>query len=155
MVKRTIGVVLAILLLFAAALAVRSHWMSRDCALMGVCISNLKQIGCAMHLYADEWGGHFPPELGRLYPKYVTDRRTFLCPSKAVSTNLRAGDVALDFSVCYQYTPGLTDKSSPDSILVIDRKGNHVIGHHKGSRNAVFVSGACRLLRSDEAARQP
>lgn len=62
---------------------------AREAGRQAVCMSNLKQIGVALHLYLQDWGtgmceiGNFglPPNLTHLYPSYVSSKDIFKCPS--------------------------------------------------------------------------
>lgn len=77
--------------------------MARSRARKCVCISNLRQIGMALHMYADDWGGWILPDgrshfirhtanpldeslegrltgLGKLYPSYLGDIEVLFCP---------------------------------------------------------------------------
>ncbi len=44
------------------------------------CISQLRQIGKAFHMYSDDYDNR-PPHLHDLWPSYVSDKRLFVCPS--------------------------------------------------------------------------
>ncbi len=62
---------------------------AREASRQTVCLSNLKQIGVALHLYLQDWGtgvceiANFglPSSLLHLYPHYVKDKGIFKCPS--------------------------------------------------------------------------
>lgn len=62
---------------------------ARESARQTVCLSNLKQIGVALHLYLQDWGTGvceienfgLPPSLMRLYPHYAKSKEIFKCPS--------------------------------------------------------------------------
>lgn len=62
---------------------------ARESARQTTCLSNLKQIGVALHLYLQDWGtgvceiANFglPPSLMHLYPHYVNSKEIFRCPS--------------------------------------------------------------------------
>ncbi|MCM8807143.1 MAG: DUF1559 domain-containing protein, partial [Candidatus Omnitrophica bacterium] len=73
---------------------------AREQARRGVCISNLKQIGLGIHMYAQDYDENFPAydynggsfavdecgagqSLSLLLPKYVKDPGIFVCPSSA------------------------------------------------------------------------
>lgn len=45
------------------------------------CISQLSQIGKAVHMYMDDHAERRPPRLDSLWPRYVSDQQLFVCPS--------------------------------------------------------------------------
>ncbi len=91
-------VVIAIIAILAAML-LPALARAREQARRGVCISNLKQIGLAVHMYAQDYDENFPAydnnggydvddcgpgqSLSLLIPKYVKDTGIFVCPSSA------------------------------------------------------------------------
>jgi len=87
-----IGILAAILL---PALA-----RAREQARRASCMSNLSQIGMALHMYAQEHEGAFPWSGGSgdarcllsLVPEYVPDPRLFACPSNATNFEPRQGE---------------------------------------------------------------
>src|SRR3989338_223201 len=67
---------------------------TRESARQAQCASNLKQIGLAMSMYANDNSGNYPGytdittdsitelnSIGKLYDAYVSDRKIFKCPS--------------------------------------------------------------------------
>jgi prepilin-type processing-associated H-X9-DG protein len=50
---------------------------------ISACRSNLRQIGLACHMWADDHGERYPPDLQALVPNYLDDPRTFNCPRTA------------------------------------------------------------------------
>ncbi|MCD6407598.1 DUF1559 domain-containing protein [bacterium] len=88
-------VVIAIIAILAAML-LPALARAREQARRGVCISNLKQIGLAVHMYAQDYDENFPAynssdpdncgpgqSLSLLIPKYAKDTGIFVCPSSA------------------------------------------------------------------------
>jgi prepilin-type N-terminal cleavage/methylation domain-containing protein/prepilin-type processing-associated H-X9-DG protein len=83
MVVAVIGVLAAIMLPAMAA--------AREAARRKSCISNLKQVGLALHIYAEENANKFPPtddqhlvlmfEGSMMYPEYISDAMLLACPS--------------------------------------------------------------------------
>ena len=56
---------------------------SRERSRRIACQSNLKQIGIALYLYAEENGGAYPPNLRTLSTaEYLTDESVYRCPSQ-------------------------------------------------------------------------
>jgi prepilin-type processing-associated H-X9-DG protein len=95
---------------------------AREEARKAVCASNLKQVGLAMAIYANDHEDKFPPTLTDLMPDYLTDEGLFHCPT----------DTSKEPS--YLYVPGLSVTDEPTLMLVIERAGIHARG-----RNVLFV----------------
>ena len=90
------------------------------------CLSNLKQIGAALHTYSIDYNERFPTagagpgktSLLLLYTKgYISDGNLFICPGNSLGTVVGATD--------YNYAWNLTENSPPDSPLSIDGLANH------------------------------
>ena len=94
------------------------------------CLSNLKQIGLACHMYAADNKGKFPPKLDDLVPNYLPQRRVFHCPSAPGS----------DTTLSYSYVAGLTDRDT-DKALAYDAQA-----HADGTRNVLFADGHVQPL---------
>jgi len=106
------------------------------------CANNLRVIGSALVMYADDNGGAFPGDLSGLYPTYVGDHMTFDCPSTAGEPTVSGGTVS---SADYVYQPGLSDESSGGIAVAADADGNHNDG-----RNVVFATGSVRFVDSGD-----
>lgn len=120
--KKNNGFTLIELLVVIAIIAILAAMLlpvlakAREKAKRGTCLTNLKQLGLALHMYANDWGGYFPVlEIrtgqnalsktnrslalltGQLdpttvdleTPPYVTDSKLFVCPS----TSDKAGEL--------------------------------------------------------------
>jgi len=106
------------------------------------CASNLKQIGLAMMLYANENGGVYPNAVDQLvtfHSEYISD--IFCCPqasdtpatgptTQAVAANLMAGG-----HLSYVYLGnGFTNAASVDAVLAHETPGHH----RGGGMNVLF-----------------
>ncbi|MHB0998300.1 MAG: DUF1559 family PulG-like putative transporter [Armatimonadota bacterium] len=105
---------------------------AKDKGRQTVCLSNLKQLGTAMQMYADEWDGCFPtariieggdgnpsgnwagcyfvegkcsPELGQIFP-YVKSRELYVCPS---ARNSRLKRITAPDAYPYPLSYGMND----------------------------------------------
>ena len=142
-------VVIAIIAILAAML-LPALARAREQARRGVCISNLKQIGLAVHMYAQDYEESFPvypgttpanwltgQSLGLLIPKYIKDTGIFVCPSSAdtkaetwvdAETGVDNEGNATSYVQCtlnsshlsYAYAPGLTEQSNDESVVCAD-----------------------------------
>lgn len=79
-------------------------------------LANAKQIALACKLYAGDHDGKFPPTLDDLLPTYLGTRTIFVSP------------FAPGEPMGYTYTPGLTDNSPPDTVLLEDK---HSVQEHQ------------------------
>jgi prepilin-type N-terminal cleavage/methylation domain-containing protein len=108
---------------------------AKDKGRQTVCLSNLKQLGAAFRMYADEWNGCFPvsrvieggegnpagnwcgsyqvgskcdPSLGQIFP-YVKNLQMYLCPSSKGARPPRITDPeAFPFNLSYSMNDGLS-----------------------------------------------
>jgi len=92
-------VVIAIIAILAAML-LPALARAREQARRAACISNLKQIGLAIKMYAQDYREYYPTTsaafdttnqnataagaLNLLYPKYISAEKTFVCPSDLI-----------------------------------------------------------------------
>jgi prepilin-type processing-associated H-X9-DG protein len=113
---------------------------SRERARTVSCASNLFNIGLALHMYAQEHDGKFPPpnnnEAGIM--SYLQNPSIFNCPSQSVGVSTTSGPRVY---ACYVYQPGLGNDARGSLRLLWD--GSFV---HNGGANVLFVGGAVKWL---------
>ena len=103
---------------------------ANDYKLRSMCAENLREIGLAMYIYAQENNGQFPPDLKTLYDgKYLTNETLLDCPVHPGKGSLENPD--------FFYTGGLSINSPSLAPLVRDKEGNH-FGRGK---NILYVNG--------------
>lgn len=136
---------LSILLIVASTvvlLAVLNPFPSQDRAREKAnqvhCASNLRQIGQAMFLYAEDNHGSFPPDLATVVMAVPLNSEVLVCTS---TPDLKATpDAPLSQPGHYSYLyvgAGLTNKSKPDCIVALEDPANHAM---KGG-NVLFADG--------------
>ncbi|MFH0796613.1 MAG: DUF1559 domain-containing protein [Candidatus Omnitrophota bacterium] len=128
-------VVIAIIAILAAML-LPALARAREQARRANCISNLKQMGLATHMYAQDYSETFPvawPSGGRtaatdltalVAGNYITATKTYVCPSSSdkatTTTSLNVGYLS------YAYAKDLTETTTVDSVVLIDQSGSTV-----------------------------
>jgi prepilin-type N-terminal cleavage/methylation domain-containing protein/prepilin-type processing-associated H-X9-DG protein len=157
MKKRKQGFTLIELLVVIAIIAILAAMLlpalarARERAKRAVCITNLKQLGLALHIYAQDWEGWFPTNdhatelsitnaslallTGQLDPTdsgleaaaYVTDDNLFICPSTSdvpdsIKGRLTAGTIYGTGSCSYAYAYGLNLLTHQDTAIMADKK---------------------------------
>ena len=117
-----------------AALLIPARLGAIESARRAQCLSNLKQIGLAMHMYAQDFGERFPtvgaprgeggvPSLELLWGEYVSDPNLFICPSDEDVTRWD-GKAKLDASHCsYGYDHAHPSTDPADVVIVADYTG--------------------------------
>ncbi len=122
-----------------SAMMMPAMFRARGAAREAVCKNNLKQIGLAMAIYANDFEDRFPPTLDDLVPLYVTERMLFQCPSDPSDDPDYVG---------YVYVPGFRVGVDATTMVLFDKKGNHAEG-----RNVLFADGHVELM-TEEAFQQ-
>ena len=104
------------------------------------CRSNLKQIGLAVHMYAEGCEGYLPPDFMWLYPSFIANPNAFRCPyrkdyeeidlddedrfEKIYDIEARTIHTDYIYEVDQGYLKRITD--DPNLIIAYDKESNHV-----------------------------
>lgn len=140
-------VVIAIIAILAAML-LPALARAREQARRGVCISNIKQIGLALHMYSQDFFDRFPTDrityfsatgsFSLLIPRYIEDPAVFRCPSdrqygETGSTATAWANPAdrykkLTDRCSYAYALNTSQFVHDDTVLVVDRAGTNSTG---------------------------
>lgn len=146
-------VVIAIIGVLAAFLTPAVQ-KAREKARRTNCISNLRQIGIGLHLYAADWDEAFPSSgaggsanMGVLYSAYVDATEVWNCPSDPDGTDATVAAGVLSSS-SYAYAKGLNENTQTSKAIAGDRGINDGVvaddasHNHKGEgANVLFVGG--------------
>jgi predicted Zn finger-like uncharacterized protein/prepilin-type processing-associated H-X9-DG protein len=127
---------------------------ARQAANQVKCASNLRQIGIAILLYANDNQGHYPDSLDQLLLTQDITAPVFVCPSskdstatgattQAIATNLNTGG-----HLSYVYVgKGLTNSAGPTTIVAYEPLSNHA---NTGS-NVLYGDGSVRFVSQPQA----
>ena len=88
------------------------------------CKSNLRQVGLACHMYADDNDGQMPTDLGRLMPRYSESMRIFECPGGVAYDyygTKKYGNTFRADRCDYTLEPGLHADMPEDYVLAYDK----------------------------------
>jgi prepilin-type processing-associated H-X9-DG protein len=99
------------------------------------CKRNLKQIGVALLIYAEDNKGSFPLYLEQLLPYYLSDASVLQCPHESSA----AGPSD------YIYLPGLNVNNRPGKVLAYDK----LVNHNGDGRNILFIDGHVEWLNEN------
>ncbi|MCB9856056.1 MAG: hypothetical protein H6818_10255 [Phycisphaerales bacterium] len=125
-----------------AAILLPSLSRARELSKRTVCAADLRGIGQAMYIHAQD-DGRFPSDFQTLIDENNITTKMLICPS----TNHVVGD-ALD--ACYVIVPGQTTYSDPSNVLVYERRENH----DGEGVNVLFQDGHVQFISIEELDRR-
>ena len=150
---------------------------SRESSRRTQCMSNIKQIGMGLIMYANENNDQFPSDtaysvpspamrgLNLLYDTYVSDNKFFNCPSDTtvtiatsagMSPSTSGGTEAFTLTQCsYGYDRSHTNADDPDVAILADRPPPgtpnataNTLNHKGRGQNIVYVDGHVEFVTS-------
>lgn len=135
---------------------------ARESARRTQCASNLKQIGLALNMYANDNNEAFPAagsygmaSLGQLFDTYITDRKIFRCASDGGVTETSVmtlnavtattANTSFGTSSCsYGYDHTHTAADDPGVAIVADALGTSTTlsdNHNQKGQNVLYIDG--------------
>ncbi len=105
-------------------------------AKMDACMNNLKQLGIACKMFANEHDGNYPAAVEALFPEYTPDQTVFFCPA---TNSAGAAKGAASFVSDYEIVAGLNDKSPAKTVLIREKGANN---HTAAGRNVLHLDGS-------------
>lgn len=130
---------------------------AREAANRVKCSANMRQLGQAMMMYANNNNGAFPDKLEEVLTVDPTlDRNVFVCPDddkappSAANAQTAAHQIAAGTNCSYLYVGnGLTTSATPDTVLLYEPPALHK--KHNPGMNVLFADGHVEFLDSTQS----
>lgn len=168
-IRWTLGAFVILFLMFASGMAAigiahQTFWLmtspepifesrGREVANRVKCMSNLRQIGYALQLYAKDQGGHYPDDLAALLREDLP-AAGFVCPSSndvpaaGKTPEEIAANMKLPRHCSYLYFgKGLAEPIDPNRVIAFDEPTNH----QRNGINVLYGDGRVTWLSRAEA----
>ena len=110
---------------------------SREQSLQSICISNLKQIGLGLQMYASDHKDTFPDDIREVALHY-THGTALKCPGDKTTPEIQK--VEPDTPISYTYVKGLS-RQNPNSYKIIILYDSSPDYHEGEGRNVLFIDG--------------
>jgi prepilin-type processing-associated H-X9-DG protein len=139
----------------AAAIMVPTYTRAREKARQASCLANLKQIGLAANMYAQDYNGLLPPPGGwpdRLYP-YIKNGAVFTCPSDQRASGPSVHGQQIGYAMNGAVGGLDINTISNPAAVKIHFDGTTVVGgvgdaafRHNDGANAAYVDGHAKWI---------
>ena len=143
-----------LLIAVASAVVVSVYARGRSLSKRTLCLNNVRNLGIALHLYAQDYDGFFPPEEPGLNALeiYVENRDVFRCPT---ASHRNGSPTAFRIDTVYRlrlsnqgppdepvpidfiYRSGLSNEDAPNEPVLADDQPRH-----EGGANVLTVDGS-------------
>jgi len=120
---------------------------ARETANRVKCAANMKAIGNALLLYANENRGMYPPDFQTLINTEDITFDSFVCPSSSDTRANQMSDLSTRGHLSYVYIPGLNSRATADQVIVYE----HIEDHDADGANFLFGDGHVDWLSKPQA----
>ena len=120
---------------------------ARETANRVKCAANLKAIGNALLLYANENRGMYPPDFQTLISTQDITFDSFVCPSSNDQRASQMSELSTRGHLSYVYVPGMNTRASAEHVIVYE----HIEDHNQDGANFLFGDGHVDWLSKPQA----
>ncbi len=160
--KRTWGIWALVISVFVSLMSVGLTWAmlnAKEKVMETHCLSNIKQLALAQHMYLNDWDGYLPPakQWPVLISAYVEVGEVFACPLDERNEYQALGDYRISYTMSEQLSgwPIFALKDPAKTGMFFD--GSQICGdhdaaefRHRGGLNVAYVDGHCAWSVSED-----